>query len=71
MDFKDLRIESKLLMILNIIGLLLVQFGVKLDLAWYTETVELVVALLTAFGLVVSANNNPTTPGIDLFNKKK
>lgn len=70
MNWKELRIESKLLMILNVIGLLLVQFGVKLDLAWYTETVELVVALLTAFGLVVSATNNPKTPGIDFIKKK-
>lgn len=57
--------EAKLLAIATIIGLLIVQFGVKLDLSWYNETVELVLTLLTLCGVIVASNNNPTTPGID------
>ena len=68
---KEFRTEAKLLAIFTVIGLLVVQFGVKLDLAWYNETVELVITLLTLTGVVVSAKNNPETPGIDSPLKKK
>ncbi len=64
------RTEAKVLAILTVVGLLLVQFGVKLDLEWYNETVQLVVTLLTLVGVVVSAKNNPTTPGIDIKSNK-
>ena len=67
---KSFRTEAKLLALATVIGALLTQFGVKLDLAWYNETVNLVVTLLTLIGVVVSAKNNPTTKGIELIKKK-
>ena len=65
------RSEAKILAIFTVIGLLLVQFGVYVDLEWYNETVELVITLLTLVGIVTSAKNNPETPGIDNPLKKK
>jgi uncharacterized membrane protein len=65
------REEAKILAIFTVIGLLVVQFGVNLNLEWYNETVELVITLLTLTGIVVSAKNDPTTRGIDNPFKKK
>lgn len=44
------------------IGLLLVQFGVSIDLEWLDYTVK----ILCSVGVLLGVLNNPTTPGTDL-----
>lgn len=51
--------------IISIIGLLLIQFGVDVDMAWLENTIKLVCSL----GVVMGVLNNPTTPGIDIPKK--
>lgn len=65
MNLNDLRKPGVLLGLVSMIGLLLVQFNVKVDLEWLNETAEIVVTILSMLGLLVSVKNNPDTPGID------
>ena len=51
--------------IISLIGLLLMQFGVDVDMAWLENTIKLVCSL----GVVMGVLNNPTTPGIDVPKK--
>ena len=51
--------------IISIIGLILMQFGVDVDMAWLENTIKLVCSL----GVVLGILNNPTTPGIDVPKK--
>jgi len=50
------------LSLVSVVGLLLIQFGFKIDLVWLDNTAKLVCSL----GIILGAMNNPTTPGIDL-----
>lgn len=52
--------------IVSLVGLLLVQFGYKIDLEWLDVTIKLICSLGVALGLL----NNPTTPGLDLPGKE-
>ena len=70
MNFKNFK-PGVLLGLVSMIGLLLVQFGVKVDLAWLNETAELVITILSTLGLFVAVKNNPETKGIDNPLKKK
>ena len=44
------------------IGLVLQQFGVKIDMEWLNNTVTAICAVLVILGIA----NNPTTGGIDI-----
>ena len=44
------------------IGLVLQQFGVKIDMEWLNNTVTAICAVLVILGIA----NNPTTDGIDM-----
>ncbi len=44
------------------IGLVLQQFGVKIDMEWLNNTVTAICAVLVILGIA----NNPTTGGIDM-----
>ena len=44
------------------IGLVLQQFGVKVDMEWLNNTVTAICAVLVILGIA----NNPTTGGIDI-----
>lgn len=46
----------------SLVGLLLLQFGVKIDLVWLDTTVKIICGLGIALGVM----NNPTTPGLDI-----
>lgn len=48
--------------VVSLVGLLLIQFGVKIDLEWLDVTIKLVCSLGVALGIL----NNPTTPGVDI-----
>ena len=50
------------LALISVVGLLLIQFGVMVDLVWLENTAKLVCSL----GIILGAMNNPTTPGLDL-----
>ena len=65
MNWNKLRNPGTILGLVSMIGLLLVQFNVKVDLNWLNETAEIIVTILSMVGLVVSVNNNPETKGID------
>lgn len=53
----------------GLIGLLLIQFGLNIDMVWLENTIKIVCALLVYLGFL----NNPDTDGVDLpmnpFNK--
>ena len=49
------------------IGLLLQQFGCKIDLEWLNNVATTVCSILVILGIC----NNPNTPGIDLPGKGK
>jgi len=59
---KRLANPGTVLSIVSVIGLLLTQFGIKIDLTWLDTTAKLVCSL----GLLLGIMNNPTTPGLDL-----
>lgn len=49
----------------SLIGLLLIQFGIKVDLEWLDTTIKIACSL----GVVLGIMNNPETPGFDLPTK--
>lgn len=51
-----------LLAILSVLGMLGLQFGLDIDMAWLDATGR----LLCSLGVLIGIINNPTTPGIDL-----
>lgn len=46
----------------SLVGLLLIQFGVTVDMEWLDTTIKLVCAI----GVVAGVMNNPETPGVDI-----
>lgn len=56
-----LKNPGTLVAIVSLVGLLLVQFGIEVDLVWLDETIKIVCALGIAIGVI----NNPESPGID------
>ena len=46
----------------GVIGLILIQFGFKVDMEWLKATTVLVCTLLGILGIC----NNPNTPGLDI-----
>lgn len=59
---KRLKNPGTILSIVSVVGLLLVQFGFKIDLSWLDTTAKLICSL----GILVGILNNPTTGGVDL-----
>lgn len=58
---KRFKNTGTIISIVGLIGLLMVQFGLKIDLQWLDATIKIVCSLLVALGIC----NNPTTPGLD------
>lgn len=48
--------------IVGLVGSLLIQFGVKVDIAWLNATAQIVCSILVVLGIC----NNSTTTGLDL-----
>lgn len=48
--------------VVGLVGLLLIQFGVKIDMTWLENTIKLICSLLVVLGIC----NNPDTNGMDL-----
>lgn len=62
------RNPGVILSIVSIVGLILFQFGIDIDLAWLDATAKLICCL----GVTIGILNNPTSGGIDLpFLKKE
>ena len=59
---RRLKNPGTILSIVSIVGLLLVQFGFKIDLEWLDTTAKLSCSL----GILIGILNNPTTGGVDL-----
>ena len=60
--FERFKNVGVLLSIASLVGLILIQFGLEIDLKWLDETVRLILSL----GVVLGILNNSTTPGLDL-----
>ena len=57
---KRLKNPGTVIGLAGMFGLLLVQFGLDIDLAWLDTTVKIVCAIAAMLGLM----NDPTTPGV-------
>lgn len=55
-----LRNPGTLIGLVGMIGLLLTQFGIEIDLEWLDTTVKIVCGIMTVLGLT----NDPTTKGV-------
>jgi len=55
-----LRNPGTLIGLVGMIGLLLTQFGIQIDLEWLDTTVKIVCSIMTILGLA----NNPTEKGV-------
>jgi len=53
--------------LVGMVGMLLMQFGIKVDIQWLDQTANLVCGILVLLGVM----NNPTTKGMDNPFKKK
>ena len=62
---KRFKNTGTIMSLVGLIGLLLLQFGVKIDLDWLNTTANIVCSILVILGVC----NDPTTSGID-FPKK-
>lgn len=56
-----------ILSVVGLIGLLLLQFGINIDLDWLNTTTKIVCSLLVVLGIC----NNPNTEGLDLPTSNK
>ncbi len=54
--------SGTILSIVSLVGLLMIQFGFKIDLEWLDTTARLTCSL----GVVMGILNNPTTGGVDI-----
>ncbi|GKX65847.1 hypothetical protein [Inconstantimicrobium mannanitabidum] len=48
--------------LVGLVGSLLLQFGIKVDMPWLSETAQIICAILVVLGVM----NNPQTTGLDL-----
>jgi uncharacterized membrane protein len=48
--------------LVGLVGSLLLQFGVKVDMPWLQQTAQIICAILVVLGVM----NNPQTTGLDL-----
>lgn len=56
-----LRNPGTLIGLVGMIGLLLVQFGVDVNIEWLDTTIKIVCSIMSVLGLT----NNPTIKGLD------
>lgn len=56
-----LRNPGTLVGLVGMIGLLLVQFGIEVDIEWLDKTIKIICSILFTLGLM----NNPTSKGLD------
>lgn len=59
---KKFKNTGTILGLVGLIGTLLIQFGVKVDITWLNNTAQIVCAILVVLGIC----NNPGTTGVDL-----
>lgn len=59
---KRFKNTGTIISIVGLIGLLLIQFGVTVDLDWLNNTINIICSLLVILGVC----NNPHTNGLDL-----
>lgn len=59
---KKFKNVGTIISLVGLVGLLLTQFGVKIDLIWLDSTVKIICSILVVLGIC----NNPHTSGIDL-----
>lgn len=64
---KRLTNTGTLISVVSLAGLILIQFGIKVNIEWLDTTIKLICALGIALGVL----NNPTTPGLDNPAKEK
>lgn len=64
---KRFKNTGTIMSLVGLLGLLLIQFGVKIDLDWLNTTANIVCSILVILGIC----NNPTTSGVDFPNKSK
>ena len=62
-----LKHPSTIISLVGLIGMLLIQLGVKVDMEWLNNTVQIICSILILLGVV----NDPTTEGIYLCKKCK
>ena len=62
---KRFKNAGTIISLAGLVGLLLTQFGIKIDLEWLDTTVKIVCSILVLLGVC----NNPHTPGVDLPGK--
>ena len=60
MDWKRFKNPATIMALVGMIGLLLNQFGLDIDIAWLDTTADMVCGILVIVGIL----NNPTTKGI-------
>ena len=60
MDWKRFKNPATVMALVGMIGLLLNQFGLDIDIAWLDTTADMVCGILVIVGIL----NNPTTKGI-------
>ncbi|NFH99457.1 hypothetical protein JW813_07720 [Clostridium botulinum] len=51
----------------GLLGMLAIQFGVKVDMEWLNNTIQIICSILVLLGIC----NNPHTNGLDLPTKEK
>ncbi len=63
---KRFKNTGTLMSLVGLVGLLLLQFGIKIDLDWLNATANLICSILVILGVC----NNPETVGVDLPQKQ-
>ncbi len=63
---KRFKNTGTIMSLVGLIGLLLLQFGIRIDLDWLKTTANIVCSILVILGVC----NNPETKGIDLPKKE-
>jgi len=61
-----LRHPGTLIGLVGMVGLLLTQFGINIDLVWLDTTIKIICSIMTILGLTT----NPTTPKVYIPFKK-
>lgn len=56
-----LKNPQVLIALVPLIGMLLIQFGVMVNMEWLEDTLSIACSILILLGIL----NNPTTPGFD------
>jgi uncharacterized membrane protein len=59
---KKFKNTGTMISLAGLIGLLLIQFGIPVDIDWLNKTINIVCSILVVLGIC----NNPNTTGLDL-----